>query len=73
GNVWEWCQDWYDSKYYAKSAEKDPAGPASGSSRVLRGGSWDDGSAYLRSAPRGGRTPDRRGNLVGFRVVCELE
>ena len=73
GNVWEWCQDWYDSKYYAKSAEKDPAGPASGSSRVLRGGSWLNESAGLRSADRRGRTPDYRSSTIGFRVVCELE
>ncbi|MBF0225380.1 MAG: SUMF1/EgtB/PvdO family nonheme iron enzyme [Desulfobacterales bacterium] len=40
GNVWEWCLDFYDSNYYKNSPEKNPMGPSSGSSRVLRGGSW---------------------------------
>ena len=39
-NVWEWCADWYDSEYYSNSPSHNPQGPSSGSSRVLRGGSW---------------------------------
>ncbi|MFM8724154.1 MAG: formylglycine-generating enzyme family protein, partial [Planctomycetaceae bacterium] len=73
GNVWDWCQDWWDKKYYGKSAEADPAGPASGSSRVVRGGSWDYESANLRSAYLGYGTPDDRYYDVGLRVLCELE
>ncbi|MEA3365428.1 MAG: SUMF1/EgtB/PvdO family nonheme iron enzyme, partial [Candidatus Hydrogenedentes bacterium] len=38
GNVWEWCQDWWDSDYCSSSPGTDPEGPASGSHRVLRGG-----------------------------------
>ena len=73
GNVWGWCQDWWDSDYYAESPTEDPAGPSSGSSRVLRGGSWLNASANLRSARRGGSSPGSRNCSVGFRVVCELE
>jgi len=40
GNVWEWCWDWYGSSYYGSSPGSDPRGPATGSYRVLRGGSW---------------------------------
>jgi formylglycine-generating enzyme required for sulfatase activity len=73
GNVWEWCSDWYDSEYYGKSPEQDPAGPASGSLRVVRGGGWDGGPVRLRSCNRTFLTPDSRRDLVGLRVLCELE
>jgi formylglycine-generating enzyme required for sulfatase activity len=74
GNVWEWCHDYYGEDYYKQSSEKDPTGPTSGSSRVLRGGSFDYGARGTRSAYRG--SGDRRHygyHDVGFRLVRELD
>ncbi len=66
GNVWEWVQDWYGS--YPTSAVTDPAGPSSGSVRVLRGGSWYGPAGLCRSAFRG-RDPGGRCSILGFRLV----
>ena len=69
GNVWEWCSDWYDAKYYANSPVDNPKGPASGSYRVVRGGSWRDSPRLCRSASRLGGSPVRRCYDLGFRVA----
>ena len=67
GNVWEWCNDW--DADYPSSAVTDPTGPASGSYRVMRGGSWDLSAQCCRSASRNGNDPTRRYGSVGFRVA----
>jgi formylglycine-generating enzyme required for sulfatase activity len=69
GNVWEWVQDWYDSGYYITSPSTDPTGPASGSFRVWRGGSWLNAASNLRSANRDRYTPGDRFNFLGFRLL----
>jgi formylglycine-generating enzyme required for sulfatase activity len=69
GNVLEWCQDWYDSEYYAASPINDPTGPLSGSDRVNRGGGWYDHARLCRSAYRYRDTPDYRSNSLGFRLA----
>jgi formylglycine-generating enzyme required for sulfatase activity len=70
GNVWEWCADWFGGDYYGKSPADDPIGPASGTSRVVRGGSWKrDSSDLFRCADRGRVEPGDRNDRVGFRVA----
>jgi sulfatase modifying factor 1 len=73
GNVYEWCHDYYEEDYYKQSPAKDPTGPTSGSSRVLRGGSWSDNSRYPRSANRDRTDAGSRYASYGFRLVRELD
>jgi formylglycine-generating enzyme required for sulfatase activity len=73
GNVYEWCQDWYAPDAYRRGAEIDPAGPASGYERVLRGGSWESPASVARSANRNGYPPASRGYTIGFRVVQPVD
>jgi formylglycine-generating enzyme required for sulfatase activity len=69
GNVCEWVADWYDKNYYANSPDRNPAGPTSGQSRVLRSASWRIGAPSVRAANRGSVTPASRGDLLGFRCI----
>jgi formylglycine-generating enzyme required for sulfatase activity len=73
GNVWEWCQDRYDNKYYGFGVNKDPQGPDSGESRVLRGGSWLGSARYCRAAYRRRDGPALCFSYVGFRVRLRLD
>lgn len=71
GNVGEWCQDWFDERYYGQFAGEmavDPMGPVVSRSRVIRGGSWIDYGRFCRSACRFASAPGVRIGYLGFRV-----
>lgn len=72
GNVWEWCQDWLDPGFYARSPRTDPAGPPSGSQRACRGGSWENLPFRHRSTSRFPLGPSDRGSDFGFRLARTL-
>lgn len=67
GNVWEWVGDWYGD--YSSTAQTNPSGPARGSDRVLRGGSWGDGAGDCRVSYRGSDAPGFRDGDLGFRLA----
>ncbi|MDR1396143.1 MAG: formylglycine-generating enzyme family protein, partial [Desulfarculales bacterium] len=84
GNVWEWVQDWYDGvTYYSRSPDSDPGGPASGTARVVRGGSWQSSGGYSYSGARYALEPDgylnvasiswKGGGGLGFRLALSPE
>jgi len=72
GNAAEWVNDWFGIDYYATMPERNPRGPASGRYKVVRGGSWKSEPALLRTATRGGASPDRRAATIGFRCARSL-
>ncbi len=68
-NVHEWCADWYDAAYYAESPERNPQGPASGSRRASRGGSWRHHIKVTRTAARSSIPPEFKYADYGFRIA----
>lgn len=73
GNVYEWCQDWFDTDYYEackkQGVAQNPPGPETGSNRVLRGGYWRGDAQGCRSANRNRDRPELRYDDIGFRLV----
>jgi sulfatase modifying factor 1 len=72
GNVWEWCSDWFDPGYYAVSPIESPRGPATGTARVMRGGSYLCHDSYChryRVAARSSNTPQSASGNTGFRCA----
>jgi formylglycine-generating enzyme required for sulfatase activity len=70
GNVWQWCNDWKWT--YTAGVATDPTGAATGTLRVLRGGSWNEYGGGFRSAIRdfgSNGLPGNRHIYNGFRVV----
>jgi formylglycine-generating enzyme required for sulfatase activity len=68
GNVFQWCWDWYAS--YDSTPQIDPRGPASGSWRVIRGGSWNDDPLHCRVSNRHPNySPERTTGVLGLRSV----
>ena len=73
GNVWEWLQDCWHGDYSGAPTEGSAwTTGCSNNSRVLRGGSWSNFPALLRSADRDRSTPDIRDNYVGLRLARTL-
>lgn len=70
GNVWEWCRDWYGS---GLSFGKDPAGPAKGERRVMRGGCWRTDRFFCTSYRRTLEFPWNFDLDIGFRISCDID
>ncbi len=67
GNVWEWCDDWKGN--YSSNDQVNPTGAYSGSTRMNRGGGWNNNISEFRVSYRGSNEPDVLSFSVGFRLV----
>lgn len=71
GNVWEWVSDWYSPTAYKESVKVNPQGPAQGSKKVRRGGSFHCQPHLIRSAYRAANSPEQGYSVLGFRIVAD--
>ncbi len=71
-NIHEWCADWYDARYYARSPERNPCGPEEGVRRASRGGSWRHHIKVSRCAARSSIPPEFKYADYGFRVARDI-
>jgi len=72
GNMWEFCEDWWDPDYYKSSPQKDPAGPKTGRARVVKGGSWDSRPTVLSASSRNFAYTGYREGDFGFRCAMNV-
>ena len=73
GNVWEWVADWYSETSYHHSPDRNPKGPAVGSRRVVKGGSWLNREMLARCSTRIGQYPAIGTSFIGFRLAKDYE
>lgn len=71
GNVWQWCSDWYDERYYLTRPAYNPKGPDRGTTKVIRGGSWVNFARVCRVSYRIGTLPSKRFRNDGFRLAMD--
>jgi formylglycine-generating enzyme required for sulfatase activity len=71
GNMWEFCEDWYDPDYFKSSPPQDPAGPKTGRARVVKGGSWDSRPTVLSASSRNFAYTGYREGDFGFRCAAD--
>jgi formylglycine-generating enzyme required for sulfatase activity len=71
GNMWEFCEDWWDADYFKSSPAQDPKGPKSGRARVVKGGSWDSRPTVLSASSRNFAYTGYREGDFGFRCASD--
>ncbi|MGB1206034.1 MAG: formylglycine-generating enzyme family protein [Chitinophagales bacterium] len=72
GNVWEWCEDWYDIDYYNKSPKNNPINKTENKGRIIRGGSWINKAYSCTLSDRFRNKPLKSGGSIGFRIASSL-